>query len=104
MTLRERWLAVLHRQKPDRVPMDFWATKEATVKLMKYLGCKNKRQMLKKLHVDFVVRVEPRYIGPKLLPKTDVFSFKYRNVDYDTGVYRECILGVRRDLSISNHG
>ena len=38
MTPRERWLAVLRRGKPDRVPMDYWATDEATDKLMKHLG------------------------------------------------------------------
>ena len=29
ITPRERWLAVLKGQKPDRVPMDYWATEEA---------------------------------------------------------------------------
>ena len=24
MTPRERWLAVLRRQKPDRIPTDYW--------------------------------------------------------------------------------
>ncbi len=38
MTGRERWLAVLNRQKPDRIPMDYWATPEVIEKLMKYLG------------------------------------------------------------------
>jgi len=41
MTPRERWLAVLNRQKPDRVPMDYWATPEATGKLMRYLKCES---------------------------------------------------------------
>ena len=40
MTPRERWLAVLKRQKPDRVPTDYWSTKEATAKLKKHLGCR----------------------------------------------------------------
>ena len=38
MTPKERWLAVLNREKPDRIPMDYWATGEATEKVMKYLG------------------------------------------------------------------
>ena len=29
MTSKERWLAVLNREQPDRVPMDYWATGEA---------------------------------------------------------------------------
>ena len=39
MTPRERWLAVLNGQKPDRVPMDYWGTAEATAKVRKHLGC-----------------------------------------------------------------
>jgi len=91
MTPRERWLAVLRRQKPDRVPMDYWGTKEATAKLIKHLGLRTKQQMLKKLHVDFVVKVEPEYIGPKLPRFTDVFGCKFSNINYKTGTYRECI-------------
>ena len=33
MTPRERWLAVLQRRKPDRVPMDYWSTPEFEEKL-----------------------------------------------------------------------
>ncbi len=91
MTPRERWLAVLNRQKPDRVPMDYWATKEATDKLKKHLGCRTREQALTKLHVDYPVNVGPEYAGPKLPRLTDVFGCKYRDVDYGTGVYREVI-------------
>jgi uroporphyrinogen decarboxylase len=38
MTPRERWLAVLERRAPDRVPMDYWATEEASRRLMQHLG------------------------------------------------------------------
>jgi uroporphyrinogen decarboxylase len=31
MTPRERWLAVLRREKPDRVPMDYWTTERGAV-------------------------------------------------------------------------
>jgi uroporphyrinogen decarboxylase len=91
MTPRERWLAVLTRQKPDRIPMDYWATREATAKLKSYLGCRTKRQMLRKLRVDFVVKVLPRYAGPKLPKNHDVFGRIYRYVGYGTGTYRECV-------------
>ncbi len=33
MTERERWLAVLRREKPDRIPMDYWSTAENVVAL-----------------------------------------------------------------------
>ena len=38
MTPKERWLAVLNRQSVDRIPMDYWATPEATYQLMLHLG------------------------------------------------------------------
>jgi uroporphyrinogen decarboxylase len=91
MTPRERWLAVLTHQQPDRVPMDYWATPEATAKLMKHLGCSSEREMLQKLHVDFVVKVSPDYVGPPLPEHTDAFGRGYRDVDYGTGVYEECV-------------
>ena len=46
MTPKERWLAVLNGQKPDRVPMDYWATTEATEKLVKHLGCRDCDEVL----------------------------------------------------------
>lgn len=92
MTPQERWLAVLKRQKPDRVPMDYWATDEATEKIMKHLGCRGKRKMLEKLHVDFLVKVEPRYKGPKIPEGQDEFGCGYRKMNYGGGVYDECVV------------
>jgi uroporphyrinogen decarboxylase len=92
MTPRERWLAVLKRQKPDHVPMDYWATDETTEKMMKHLGCKNERKMLEKLHVDFLVKVEPRYKGPKIPDEGDVFGCGYKKMKYGGGVYDECVV------------
>jgi uroporphyrinogen decarboxylase len=91
MTPRERWLAVFQRQKPDRVPMDFWGTDETVAALMKHLGCGSKQEALEKLHVDFVVRTKPPYAGPPLPPGFDAFGRMYRKVTYETGVYEECV-------------
>ena len=118
MTPRERWQAVLTYQKPDRVPMDYWGTPEATARLIKHLGLSRqseqslvadlnlpaaeanllraegpraRREMLKQLHVDFVIGVAPRYIGPPLSVDTDVFGCRYQNVDYGAGRYAECV-------------
>jgi uroporphyrinogen decarboxylase len=55
MTPKERWLAVLRREKPDRIPMDYWATDEATQKLMGHLGCGSTDEMFRALHIDRVV-------------------------------------------------
>ena len=89
MTPKERWLSVLNRQKPDRVPMDYWSTPEVTVKLLKHLNCATRTDLLKKLHVDFVVTVGPSYIGPPLSSGVDVFGVKHETVDFGTGTYSE---------------
>jgi len=91
MTPRERWLAVLQRRKPDRVPMDYWGTEEASAMLRKHLGCRTIDQALAKLHVDYVVKLKPEYRGPRLLRRTDVFGCKYSSMDYGSGAYDECM-------------
>lgn len=85
MTPRERWLAVLNRQKPDRVPMDYWATPEIHERLIAHFGVKKLHEALKKMHVDFVVAPGPRYIGPR----RSMFGFKGRRIDYGSGSYWE---------------
>ncbi|MCD6506109.1 uroporphyrinogen-III decarboxylase-like protein [Candidatus Poribacteria bacterium] len=91
MTPKERWLAVLNRKKPDRIPMDYWATGEATEKVMKYLGCSSVDEMFKRLHIDRVIGVGPRYIGPPIEPGYDMYGCRYEKVNYGTGVYSECV-------------
>lgn len=91
MTPLERWLAVFQRKKPDRVPMDYWSTPEVTDKLMKHLSASTRTEMLQKMHVDFVVGVDPQYIGPPLKPGFDVFGVQHRDVDFGTGTYAEAV-------------
>ena len=50
MTPRERWLTTLRGERPDRVPMDYRATGEATDKLMKHLGCSSLDEVFERLH------------------------------------------------------
>jgi len=91
MTPRERWLAVLRREKPDRLPMDYWATGEATQKLMRHLGCASVEEMFDRLHIDRPVGVAGRYVGPPIPPDHDVFGCRFEIIDYGTGKYRECV-------------
>jgi len=88
---RERWLAVLNREKPDRLPMDYWATEEITDRLRKHLGCESEFEIFKKLHIDKVIKVEPKYAGPALSPGYDEFGCQHKNMSYGTGIYDECI-------------
>lgn len=91
MTPKERWLAVLSRKKPDRVPMDYWATPETTETLLKHLGCPDVWDMCRKLHIDMAVKVNPEYIGPSFPDDQDVFGRRFRHVNYGSGTYKECI-------------
>lgn len=92
MTPRERWLAVLNRQKPDRVPMDYWGTPETGEMLKKHFGCDDLWDAFRKLHIDKVVVVEPEYVGPPLKPGHDYFGCKWKGIPYGNGVYDECVM------------
>lgn len=91
MTPRERWQAVLSRQKPDRVPMDYWGTPEITRKLMGYFGCETFHALMQKLHVDYPIAVYGKYVGPPLPAGIDEFGIRYKNFDYGTGTYDEAV-------------
>ncbi len=91
MTPRERWLAVLKGEQPDRIPMDYWSTPEATRKLLDHLGLRTVWQMYKHLHIDRVLTVKPKYAGPRLRPGYDVYGRRHRNIGHGGGKYRECV-------------
>ncbi len=91
MSPKERWLAVLNREIPDRVPMDYWATPETTSLLMKHIGCSSEDELMRKIHVDMSVKVKPGYVGPFLPYRYDVFGCKFKKMDYGTGTYEECV-------------
>lgn len=91
MTSRERWLAVLNRQEPDRVPMDYWGTPEATQKLLDYLTVPDEAGMESALHIDPPADVGPTYVGPPVASDADMYGCRFREVDYGTGAYRECV-------------
>jgi len=91
MTPLERWLAVLNHEVPDRIPMDYWATEEATDRLTAYLRCSTLEEALGRLHVDAPVRIGPRYAGPALPADRDIYGRGFRTVSYAGGAYRECV-------------
>ncbi len=91
MTPHERWLALLHHQQPDRVPLDYWATPEVTQRLMEHLGCETYHTLMERLHVDYLVSVSPRYVGPSLPADVDAFGVGFRWVDFGTGTYSEAV-------------
>jgi uroporphyrinogen decarboxylase len=107
MTPRERWLAVLHRQPPDRVPTDYWGTPETGLQLQRHFGTATLNEALDCMQVDYLITVGPRYVGLPLPPHSDVFGVQYRNVDYGTGIYPEAathpLAGFNSPEEIEDH-
>jgi uroporphyrinogen decarboxylase len=91
MTPKERWLAVVHRETPDRIPMYYRATEEATSKLLKHLGCGNTAEMMDRLHIDRRLCVKPRYVGPSTPPGEDIYGCRYQLIPHEGGAYSECV-------------
>lgn len=85
MTPKERWLAVLNREKPDRLPMDYWATAETTEKMLRHLGCADEWALMERLHIDRPVTVTPDYIGPPLPKDTDIYGCRRAVISYSSG-------------------
>jgi uroporphyrinogen decarboxylase len=90
MTGRERWLAVLRGETPDRLPMDYWATGEADANLMRHLGCRDHEELYQRLHLDVPALVGPAYAGPQIPPGHDTFGCRFEWADYGSGRYLEC--------------
>ncbi len=91
MTPRERWLAVLNREPFDRTPLDYRATPEVNAALVEHIGAANLDEVKQRLHIDSVMGVGPRYVGPKLEAGRDVFGIGHEMVDYGTGAYSETV-------------
>ncbi|HRR95618.1 MAG TPA: uroporphyrinogen-III decarboxylase, partial [Candidatus Ratteibacteria bacterium] len=62
---KERVLRTTEFQTTDRVPVDFWATKDAEEKLLSYFNLSDRELLLEKLGID-IRQVFPQYIGPPL--------------------------------------
>ena len=91
MTPKERWLAVLKGEKPDRIPMDFWATPEAKQKLMKHIGVSTEQEIIEHLHIDAPIIITPDYSGPSLPDGYDMYGCRFRTAYHDEGAYDECV-------------
>lgn len=91
MTPRERWLALLSGQTPDRIPTDYWATDEVTERLCRDLRCADLEGLYTKLHIDGVIRISPPHATDHFPGDTaaDIWGIKRQRVDYGAGTYDE---------------
>ena len=91
MTPRQRWLALLEGETPDRIPTDYWATPEVTERLLADLGCADQDALYERLHIDGVDAVH----APATVrchpddPEADIWGVRSRTVDYGGGTYDE---------------
>jgi uroporphyrinogen decarboxylase len=104
MTPKERWLALLERRRPDRIPTDYQATPEVTARLLRDLACAGEEALWQRLSVDRRKFVEPVWlpgverreaggtgaadtVATESLP--DMWGIRYRKADYAGGSYDE---------------
>lgn len=94
MTSRERVLAAIDHQQPDRIPLDIWATEEVWAKLCARFGTDDRAAVRRDLHIDGFGSAGPDYIGPPLPEHSggvteDVWGMRYAPMGYATGSYME---------------
>lgn len=90
MDSRERVEKCLNHEEPDRVPIDFWGTKEVKANLLKHYSLPNEEQLLQHLGADFRYIEGPGYIGPELTvrpdgSREDHFGVPRKPVTYGSG-------------------
>jgi len=112
MNSRERWLALLQGKTADKVPMDYWATEEATQKFLRHFDLDSIFELYEEFDLDPLISLTPDYRGPTingekpivpeglgLYPefplesgrKEDFLGVKYKKSEYQGGVYWEPI-------------
>jgi uroporphyrinogen decarboxylase len=91
MTPRERWLALFARERPDRIPTDYWATDEVTDRLLRELRCATKEDLYCRLNIDGIVSINaPRtQLHHPDDPQADIWGIRKSKVDYGGGTYDE---------------
>jgi len=104
MTPRERWLALLDGKPVDRIPTDYQATDEVTVRLVQELECANEDELWRKLNIDARKYVESQWKPAHHPddPEADMWGVRYQSVDYGTGAYEEPShhpLGAAQDVA-----
>lgn len=90
---KERVLKAVEHKTTDRVPVDFWATKDAEKKLFSYFKTNNSEDILEKLGID-IRQVFPEYIGPPLRTfpdssKEDIWKVRRKGIKAGNATYNE---------------
>ncbi len=91
MTSRERWLSLFAGERPDRIPTDYWATDEVTVRLQHDLTCSDVEELYCKLHIDGLISINPPRIRNHHPDDTeaDIWGIRKEVMHYGSGSYNE---------------
>jgi uroporphyrinogen-III decarboxylase len=89
MTSRERVLAALRHEQPDRTPRDFWAELPAWQRLFAHVGHTDKDKLLDSLDVDVLDPIQPTC--PEMQPESLKRSFGNR-LSYHGGIDMQNLL------------
>ncbi len=100
MTAKERVLSAINRERLDRIPCDYWGTQEIADKLKKHLGVEKDLDLWKKLGIDKIIGLAPRYISPSLADNEDIWGVKYKPKSYadGSGIYQEMCYNPLADM------
>lgn len=91
MTSRERVLAALRHEQPDRTPRDFWAEAPAMKRLFDHLGHHDKEKLLDELGVDV------RHLEAPAPPELEVGEGLFQNLWGERYVYQQTPWGPMRE-------
>ena len=91
MSPRERVIAAITRETPDRTPRDFWAEPPTLNRLFKYLGYSDEERLLKKLGVDI------RHLNALQPPEREISSDVYQNFWGERYIYQPTPWGKMRE-------
>lgn len=86
MSPRERVLAAIARERPDRTPRDFWAEDATLNRLFAYLGHRDEEQLLRSLGIDMrhlnAVEPPPVSLGHGVFQNMWGERFTYRRTEW----------------------
>ena len=91
MTPRERVLAALSFEPPDRTPRDFWAEPPTWSRLLAHLGHSDRERVLRDLGIDI------RHVDAAAPREREVAPGVFRNMWGEQYVYRETGWGPMRE-------
>lgn len=91
MTSRERVLAALRHEQPDRTPRDFWAEPPTMKRLFAHVGHENKDRLLDELGVDV------RHLEAAAPPERELSCRVFQNFWGERYVYNQTPWGPMRE-------